>query len=339
MAKKKITTKKATKKKAKTSKKTSINNSGKCKSSTKGASKSDQKKTNPLLDGIICSTLKTVDSIRSSQESSHPDEADSSSGSLPEDESSNVPHDKRESPALPSPSPPVTLSNHKLDIPENKAFIDFMSYVSGIPLDSSETNIVASGFREMQESTMNVARKCNPESCDIINICPFTKIKKYPKDQLCPVDKSIVDYAFKEYEQYLRDETGNIDGELSIIERNTIVELIECDIEEFRARGYSNEKGLVISQAMFVIKDTGEVVYNDVENPVYNLRDRISRRKSKLLQRLLLTPEARARFNIDTSKRKTKNTKKIIEIAEEKIRQYHAGLKSGQLQSDTKQSE
>jgi len=207
--------------------------------------------------------------------------------------------------------------------PENKEgdmFSMFMKHVNTSNMDLTEKDITSleNNVSTLYNSEMAIVKNCNPSTCEQINICPFNAIKKYPTGKLCPVELSIVEFMNKEYYKLLYEETER--EEFNIIEMSTIRAIIELELEEFRARVLSNKDGMLKRNATFVIKDTGEVIYNDIENPVYNLRERFDRRKSKLLQRLLITPDTKARFGIDNRIRSKKSNTDLISSAEEKIK-------------------
>lgn len=213
------------------------------------------------------------------------------------------------------PVTPVLQSDGKEEL-----FDKFLSNVdvSDMNLSKSEMEELNKGLTNMQDSDMGLLRNCDSESCQQRNICPFNRIGKFPEGQLCPVEKSIMQYMSNGYYQMLEEELGH--SNYNMVEISTIHSLLEVDLEEFRARIYSNSEGMIVQNAAFVDKESGSVIFNNVENPVYNLRERLDRRKAKLLQRLLITPEAKARFKVETKDRGAKTTKDLISSAEAKIR-------------------
>jgi len=174
--------------------------------------------------------------------------------------------------------------------------------------------------RDLHDSLMGIIRKCNSNDCQQKSLCPFQCINKYPDGQLCPVEMAIAKFASKEYYTMLEDELQTTS--FNIVEISTVNAIIEVELEEFRSRAYIHEHGLITQTAAFAIKESGAVIYNDVENPIYNLRERLDRRKNKLLQRLLMTPESKARFKIELKSKNNKTTKDLISSAEDKIRQF-----------------
>jgi hypothetical protein len=200
--------------------------------------------------------------------------------------------------------------------------------VKQMDLSADEKKCVSEAIEQNITDTMTcVVRTCNSEKCKQKGICPFSKIEKFPDGSPCPLEVAIADFMSVEYFKMITEETETTN--YNIVEISTVNSLIEVELEEFRARVYSNTEGQIISQAAFVIKDTDEVIYNDIENPIYNLREKLDRRKQKLLQRLLITPEAKARFKIEDKGRGAKSTTDLISSAEKKIQKLKIGNNNG----------
>ncbi len=216
---------------------------------------------------------------------------------------------------------PINIRPPSNSIPsKDDLFVAFMNNIDVSKMNLTELDKAAinNNIAKLQSSDMGLIRQCNSETCQQRNICPFNSINKFPENQLCPVEKAIVQYMQTGYYKLLEEELGHTN--YNMIEVGTIHSLLEVDIEEFRARVYTNETGMIVQNAAFIDKESGSVIFNNVENPIYNLRERLDRRKAKLLQRLLLTPESKARFKIESKDRSSRTTKDLISSAEDKIK-------------------
>lgn len=214
---------------------------------------------------------------------------------------------------------------------ENRAnmFNSFMDNIDTERMEISEEDKanIKSGLTDIESSFLGIIKSCDAGDCNHVNICPFNKIGRYPNGQPCPLEKCIAQHSTDEYFKLLQEEIAST--KFNIIEINTIHSLVEIEVHEFRARTFINEEGLVTRFAAFAVRRTGEIIYNASENPVYNIMEKLSRRKHRLLQRLLLTPEAKAKYHIDSNKNRKDKAKEIILRAEEKIRQFREGDMNG----------
>lgn len=204
------------------------------------------------------------------------------------------------------------------EVSENTLFEQLVKE-AGIDLTQEESKTLKSTLDNVTRSYLGAVRICNPRNCGQLSICPFTKINKYPVDKPCSMEVLIANQAADDYYRLLGEELGGTN--FNIIEINTINSLVQMEIEDFRLRTNLASSGSIINQPLFVDHKTGEVHYQSVENPAYNAMERIGRRKDKLMQRLLLTPEAKARFRVKSSKDRKDRQMEALRRAEDKIQQ------------------
>jgi hypothetical protein len=211
------------------------------------------------------------------------------------------------------PSPPVTL-----DEKEDALFKNFLSNIDTVSMNISEDDIkiLQKRMSNIVKSHLGVVRECCPETCSHVNteqgtgLCPFAGLAKYPRGKNCPLEIALANHTAEEYYNLIEIENGS--NSFTVMEHQTVRDLVEVELEEFRTRSYLNSTGSLIQYAAFAVKETGEIIYNMTKNPIYDVMDRTSRRKDKLMQRLLLTPEAKARFKIKDKRTNRDSTKDIL---------------------------
>jgi hypothetical protein len=232
---------------------------------------------------------------------------------------------------VPEPEPvlPAELDLTTIEVPapidQNVLMDDFISNVNNSidGLTTDQQAALTEGMNSITDSFLSAVKTCNTDTCSLYpEICPFSKIKKYPVNKVCPIELTIARQVNAEYYRLLQEETGNVS--FSIVEKSTVQNLVEIELEEFRSRAAINRIGQTIEMAAFAVKETGEIIYNPAENPLYNTVDRLGRRKQRLLSRLLMTPEAKARFKIDIHRSSNDKTKEILARAEDKIKKFKA---------------
>jgi hypothetical protein len=182
-----------------------------------------------------------------------------------------------------------------------KAFIQSVQE-TGIKLDKKQTESLMSGFGTFKSSInyLGILKRCpgdNPDRhCEHFAICPFTSLDgdHFPVGQPCPLERIIAD---KEMAEYIRM-IGLTPDMLPLAIINQIYSLIECDISEIRMRNKINEIGYKTSKPIFAVNKTGEVVEAEEISIEFEIQDRVQRRKEKIMQSLMFTPEIRTKYKV-----------------------------------------
>ena len=276
-----------------------------------------------MLDSIINEAKRNVGGLKSSEETkkSKSEFADSWGDDPPkkeqkEDDEKQI-ADEETSVYVPAESDPKELITRD----KNEIFKEFLSLINteDMPLSDAEKEKLNAELDIINKSYVGIVKRCEHSTCNHTNICPFSAIGRYPIGKLCPLESCIAKHSAIEYFKHLAEELGS--ANFNIIEINTVYSLVAIEVEEFRARNFLNNQGIVTDFAAFAVRRTGEIIYNKSENPVYSIMEKVSRRKHRLLQRLLLTPESKAKYRVDSGKGRGNKTKEILMRAEKKIRQ------------------
>lgn len=173
---------------------------------------------------------------------------------------------------------------------------------TGMNLDKKQEATLLAGFGSFK-TTINyqgILRRCpgdDPERhCEHFSICPFTSLEgdHFPVGQSCPLEKIIANREMAEYIKMIGITPDMIP--LAII--NQIYSLIECDISEIRMRNKINDIGYKTKKPMFAVNKTGEVVECEEISIEFEIQDRVQRRKEKIMQSLMFTPEIRSKHKV-----------------------------------------
>ena len=157
----------------------------------------------------------------------------------------------------------------------------------------------------------SVLRICDGTLCPHF-WCPFKIIKKFPLTELCPIEREIAQTITNEYFTSL----GLDAAEARIVAADQILALTECHLNEMRNRGILQKEGMTQMKAAFAVKDTGEVIYNEEISIIFDLKERIAKRKDVILKQLLAYPEIRARLKIPNKDEIKNDGRSLIAKAE-----------------------
>ena len=287
--------------------------------------------TNSILDDILEVAqekvpISTEEGPQPKEETKIPDDAWGDTSDI-----NPIPEDKIVPKQPTEPTIPKNIEN------KDEMFKKFLAEIdtSKMELSDKEKATINVELDRIRNSYLGTVKKCDGECCKQIEICPFTPINKYPIGQNCPVEICVAKNSAQEYFRYLAEELQTSD--FNIVEINTVYSLVHLDVEEFRARNFINESGLVVNSPVFAIRKTGEVIYGSIENPIYGIMEKLSRKRHRLLQRLLLTPESKAKYKVISGKDRSEATKDIISRLEEKMEKIRIAERSPNATDPSKQ--
>jgi hypothetical protein len=152
---------------------------------------------------------------------------------------------------------------------------------------SEETDEIAVKLQSISPGFYSVTPMiCRGASvCPHGHVCPF--VPKEPISHSCPVEQQIIlDRMSSLMEEYQID--GHRNSDFMLLNR-----LIELELTDFRASSTLSSpeyQSLLVEQTMGSTPQ-GELIHNQVLNPLLELKERISREKMKLLGVLVGTPQ------------------------------------------------
>lgn len=129
-------------------------------------------------------------------------------------------------------------------------------------------------------------------SCVYKHTCPFKP--KEPTGQMCPVESALVIDKLDGYREELVL-SGFKETDYSLVSR--LIELELLDMRASAMAGNPEYQKPLLKQVIGVSKEN-QPIEQELANPIYDLKEKISREKIKILSVLVETPEARYKKQI-----------------------------------------
>lgn len=134
----------------------------------------------------------------------------------------------------------------------------------------------------------SVPMLCKAEECPYAKVCPLISMGKAPEGERCPIEIGMI---LTKYEDYA-DEFG-ID-EKNIVDMGFVKDLIDCDIQVFRAENKMAIDGDFIEEFTVTVTEAGEEI-NDIRlSKAVEYKDKILSKKHKILQLMNSTRKDKA---------------------------------------------
>jgi hypothetical protein len=137
------------------------------------------------------------------------------------------------------------------------------------------------------------------EICPFKNDCPFVEIGKIPVGRKCPIEVELIAYWTARYMEEFDVDPDN-QSELSLI-----TELAELDIYDYRCSMIlSRAENAELTQHIVVGVDAdGRPIYNEDIHKAFELKERVKRRKDKILEALVGTRKEKYKRDAALKKR------------------------------------
>ena len=129
---------------------------------------------------------------------------------------------------------------------------------------------------------------CKAEKCHYAQVCPLVEMGKAPEGERCPLEIGII---LTKYEQYKQE--FDID-ENNIVDMGLVKDLIDCDIQIFRAENKIAVDGDFIQEVPVSVTESGEVVTQPQLTKATEYKDKILNKKFKILELMHATRKDKA---------------------------------------------
>lgn len=225
--------------------------------------------------------------------------------------------------------PATTTERGVVDLSAEQGFLKILEE-SG--LDAKQRDFVLARFEDVgiKHQTRSGFICCGLD-CISAHICPFIadgRTDLLPINKPCPVDIYI---GQKYYHAILLDMKENQiehNGASETLLRELVsIEIYVSRIDDYMSRNLidSREDGrdgapLTARKVVPVNMKTGEVRYDMIEHPLIKTREGLEDRRSKILQKLLLTPEIRTKMKIGAADSLSKLLEQQRKNAQEAIK-------------------
>lgn len=133
------------------------------------------------------------------------------------------------------------------------------------------------------------------DPCPNHYICPLREINAIPVGQECPIEKDIARHLAQTYAEDISMVLGSAPDKLSIIIRNSIMDLVCDDLIEMRAQGilaregYFQERPIVLQNGTHV----GEEIYIHM---AFELKQRVQKHKDQIMRSLAVSEEYKSKY-------------------------------------------
>jgi len=154
---------------------------------------------------------------------------------------------------------------------------------------------LSGGRRLKQGSISAIPRKCDPSTCPGSDkYCPVLKEGLDPSGYKCPVEMALVfNFAYS----YARQLNVDLDDPEQIVEATMIRDLVDQDIQQIRKSEMLAQEGF-IKENCVGLDANGTPVFKDELHAAVDYEDRILKRKKQILNALLATREAKAKYEM-----------------------------------------
>lgn len=129
---------------------------------------------------------------------------------------------------------------------------------------------------------------CKGEKCPYASVCPLVDMGKAPEGERCSLEIAMI---LKKYEEYC-DEFG-ID-ENNIVDMGLVKDLIDYDIQLFRAENKIAVQGDFIEEVVVSVTESGEAITAPQLSKATEYKDKIMNKKFKVLELMNSTRKDKA---------------------------------------------
>lgn len=129
---------------------------------------------------------------------------------------------------------------------------------------------------------------CKGEQCPYAKVCPLVDMGAAPVAERCPLEIATI---LKQYEEYKVE--FNVDED-NIVDMGFVKDLIDCDIQTFRAENKMAVDGDFLEEIVVTVTEGGEAITNPQISKAAEYKEKIQVKKHKILQLMNSTRKDKA---------------------------------------------
>lgn len=129
---------------------------------------------------------------------------------------------------------------------------------------------------------------CKASKCHYAKVCPLVEMDKAPEGERCPLEIGIILTKFEQYKQEFGLDENNI------VDMGLVKDLIDCDIQIFRAENKIAVDGDFIEEVPMSVTESGEVITQPQLSKATEYKDKILNKKFKILELMHATRKDKA---------------------------------------------
>lgn len=166
-----------------------------------------------------------------------------------------------------------------------------------------------------------VAQVCPDEKCPLEMECPFHIMGRPPIGERCPIELRIAEELYNAYVHAVAERLQAEEQEIrsDIIFANLIMGLVKSDIVENRLDGIISRDGFSTQIPSAIDEITHEVYYHEEESVAVRIQDRVRKRKDRIFQQLIATPEMAEKYRKGGSNDVVTKTLSVLDAIEKKL--------------------
>ena len=129
---------------------------------------------------------------------------------------------------------------------------------------------------------------CQGVKCPYASVCPLIDMDQQPDGERCPLEIAMI---LKRYDEYCSE--FRID-ETNIVDMSLVKDLIDFDVQVFRAENRMAVDGDFIEEVVVSVTDKGETITNPQISKASEYKERIMSKKHKVLELMNSTRKDKA---------------------------------------------
>lgn len=134
----------------------------------------------------------------------------------------------------------------------------------------------------------SVPMLCKGEKCPYASVCPLVDMGKAPVGERCPLEIGMILQKYEEYAQEFGVDEDNI------VDMGFVKDLIDCDIQIFRAENKMAVDGDFTEEYVITVTEGGEAITDTRLSKASEYKEKIQNKKHKILQLMNSTRKDKA---------------------------------------------
>ena len=167
-------------------------------------------------------------------------------------------------------------------------------YISNFELTNTEIlKLKKQLAKTVLDDNVSVPMICEGDACIFDKSCPLVAVNKPPIGKKCAVEMMMLHKWRDEYVKSLQIDWNDK------VDRKLACELLELDIMGARANEVLGDDGFIMENVVGMNEQTGAPITRKEKHIALDVKDMVYKRRSKVLQELIATREAKAKFMQD----------------------------------------
>lgn len=119
---------------------------------------------------------------------------------------------------------------------------------------------------------------CKGEECPYAKVCPLINEMLAPTGERCPLEIAIILRKYKDYKKEFEVDEDDI------IDMNLIKDMVDLDVQMFRAENKMAIDGDFVEDIVVTVTDSGEVITNPQLSKASEYKDKVMKKKHEVMK-------------------------------------------------------